>query len=157
MVKVWFEIQGDPAVLSFDCPFPLSQENLIKHFPIPGVWHFRAKISPPNYFEEYVWLDLAGGSGKLPQFEGKVYVKAFPVEPQEIAYEPSNDLIEVRQEVLPDEEPERGLEKRQTESLPRRSSQENVLKEASTGISFFGKAMAASAKAAMEAVKKNVG
>jgi len=150
----------------------------VRNFPLKGQWHFRAKIQPPStaggLFEDHVWLDLSG-TGKVPVFDGltnKIHLKACPVDIPPYLYEESTDLIQVKApDMINYDEEEAGAADDEDEPVistnrggpqrnppPRRTStMETPIKEATAGISMFGKAFASSAKAAMEAVRKNVG
>jgi len=169
--RVLFEVQGDPSVLAFTCPGPVTLDSLTKNFPLPGQWHFRAKVPPPvpvSQVEGYVWEDVVV-AGKVPTFGGRIHLRAFPVSASAFDFPASNDLVTVKPRAFEaasdggddDEEDER-FESRQEgarrEDRPRRSSAEaSGIKEATATISMFSKAFASSAKAAMEAVRKNVG
>lgn len=150
--RVLFEIYGDQSPLSFLCPQPVSVEGVSKHFPLPGAWHFRAKVpvTSSSPFEDYVWLDLTSG-GKIPTYNGTVHLRAYPIDVPPVDYEESDDLIIVKS-IWPSEND--GSLTGHENLRPRRGSAETgVLKEAVSGFSsMFGKA-----KAAMETVRKNVG
>lgn len=160
MSKVVFEVQGDPSPLAFTCPSPVTLDNLHKHFPLPGKWHFRAKQAAPGV-AEFVWMDLVE-PGKVPSFQGIYYIKAFPIESDPGPYLESNDTIKITYDEDDDDPsviPIRGSETSRRNVTSQNNerhveSRHDPIKEATSGLSsIFGKALASSAKA-MEQMRK---
>eukprot|EP00941_MAST-03F_sp_MAST-3F-sp1_P006526 g6526.t1 len=78
--RVYYHIPADgdeedhPNVVSVSHPIDgLRLGHLKKAFPVPGSYHFRCKLKWKNTF---VWLDVIDDNGILPNFEGRVSVKA---------------------------------------------------------------------------------
>lgn len=153
-MKVHFEIQGDSTLLSFTVPrtSQLTLSNILRSFPIPGTWHFRAKAECFDFGEErFVWQDLPDDSDDIvPKYHGKIHLKAIPLSKLAFdQYEETDDLILVQEhEPVPD-----------AGEAIRRLTEANTPMAAtatSASLSLLGKAFASSAKAAMDAVRKNV-
>ena len=157
--KVFFEVQGDSSVLSFTCPKPITPEAVIQSFPLAGQWHFRVKVPASANFHEYMWMDFdREANSTLPMFNGTVYLKALPVDVTAIEYDDPNDYITVKGYILEDD-----FGGYSATPIPNDQSTKNTItsrtpvSQSASSISMFGRSFATSAKAAMDAVRKNVG
>ena len=139
MPKVQFELQGAPeTLLSFSCPIPVTLENIKENFPLPGNWHFRAKVNNPTF--SFIWEDLTEEEEEVPRFMERYYLKVFPIDIPDYEYEESEDLIT-----------DVGVERKDIE---RKAYSDPAISFAPSAMSsVFGRAM----KGAMDTVRKNVG